>query len=130
MLQLYKQILNYPNFGMKKTYGCCRNRDIPSLGPVTPFKPRCTGHLRHGRVNECPSRYPPFFEGAPSHWGPWGVKTGGRREGEGRYPPVAQPLVQRHSKQKGNQGRDGSKFIRVAAAGTINAEGLSVASGL
>ena len=45
-------------------------------------------------------------------------------------PPVAQPFVHRHSKQKGNHGRDISKFIRVAAAGTINAEGQSVASGL
>ena len=52
------------------------------------------------------------------------------REGEASYPPVAQPFVNRHSKRKGNQGRVVSKFIRVAAAGTINAEGQSVASGL
>ena len=58
------------------------------------------------------------------------LKTGGRREGEASYPPVAQPFVYRHSRQKREEGRDVSKFIRVTAAGTINAEGQSVASGL
>jgi hypothetical protein len=55
---------------------------LPSLPPVTPLKCRCTGRLRHGRENDCPSRYPPFFGFAPSHFenkGPW---TGGRREGK------------------------------------------------
>ena len=89
MLQIYKQILNNPNFGMKKTYGCCRNRDIPSLGPVTPFKPRCTGHLRHGRVNECHSRHPPFFEGAPSR----GSQETEKREGDGREKRVTLPWL-------------------------------------
>ena len=70
------------------------------------------------------------FLGVRPPVGAWGVKTGGRREGEASCPPVAQPFVHRHSKQKGNQGRDVSKFIRVAAIGTINAEGQSVVSGL
>ena len=100
MLQIYKQILNNPNFGMKKTYGCCRNRDIPSLGPVTPFKPRCTGHLRHGRVNECHSRHPPFFEGAPSR-GSLGTENG--REKRVALPWLS-PLFIGIPSKKGTKG--------------------------
>ena len=40
----------------------------PSLPPVTPLKCQCTGRLRHGRENDYPSRYPPFFWFAPSHF--------------------------------------------------------------
>ena len=73
---------------------------------------------------------PSLFWGRALPWEPWDLKTGGRREGEASYPPVAQPFVHRHSKQKGNHGRVVSKFIRVVTIGTINAEGQSVASGL
>ena len=71
----------------------------------------------------------PFLRARPPV-GALGLKTGGRREGEASYPPVAQPFVHRHSKRKGNQGRVATKFIRVAEIGTINAEGQSVASEL
>ena len=34
---------------------------LPSLAPVTTFKGRCTGRLRHGTLFVSPSRLPPFF---------------------------------------------------------------------
>ena len=37
------------------------SRKCPSHGPVTPFNPLCTGRLKDGRENKCPSRYPPFL---------------------------------------------------------------------
>ena len=41
---------------------------LPSLPPVTPLKCRCTKGLRHGRESDCPSRHPPVFQFAPSHF--------------------------------------------------------------
>jgi len=37
------------------------SRKCPSHGPVIPFNPLCTGRLKDGRENKCPSRYPPFL---------------------------------------------------------------------
>ena len=84
------RILNTPKV-TKNTFGKIRIAILPSLPPVTPLKCRCTGRLRHGRENDCPSRYPPFFWFAPSHFenkGPW---TGGRREGDLFFLPSVNP---------------------------------------
>ena len=87
---------------------------LPSLGSVMGFKPLCTGHLKDGSENECPSRHPPFL--GPLHspiflhipklvdcptenrreWSK--KKTGGRRERERIALPCPQPFVHRHLK--------------------------------